>query len=430
MHTNSQPTPRTRRRPVACGLAAVLATLLILVLAVPVTVADASGRWLQWGGPNGDFHAPSDGLASSWGDSGPPELWSRQLGDGYSAILVDGGRLYTMYRKGDREAVIALDAATGKTVWEHAYDSAPSENHVSQFGDGPRATPLISGDRIYTIGVSGVMHSLKTGDGSVVWTHDLWGELGGSFLSHGYSSSPVEHGDTVIALVGGEGHALVAFNKDDGAVAWKGLDFGNSYSTPQVVEVHGKDQLVTFMADELIGVDPSTGELQWRYPVGNQFKQNINMPVVTDGQYVFLSTLQAGSRGLKLVAADGKTEVEELWSTRKIQFYHVTTVREGDWVYGTTGSSAPYFMSAINVKTGEIGWRERGFTKSNCVGADGKLVILDEDGKLSLATATPQGLTVLSETQLLDKVSWTSPTIVGKTLYVRDKKSIQARNLG
>jgi outer membrane protein assembly factor BamB len=402
---------------------------IVLALAVPLTFAAPAARWLQWGGPTQDFLAPSEGLADRWPETGPKELWSRELGDGYSAILVDDGRVYTMYRAGDQEAVIALDAATGKTVWEHRYDAAPAEGHIHDFGDGPRATPLIAGDRLYGIGVSGVMHALKKSDGSVLWTQDLWKDFGGTFLAHGYSSSPVVYGDQVIALVGGEGHALVAFDKDDGKVAWKGLDFANSYSAPQILSVDGEDQIVTLMAEELIGVDPKSGELEWRYEFGNQFQQNMNVPVLTEGRNLFLSSIQSGSRGLELRQVDGKTEVKEVWSTRKIQFYHVSTVRQGEWVYGTTGGTAPHFMSAINVKTGEIAWRKRGFGKSNCVGADGKLLILEEDGRLTLATASPEDLVVKSQATVLERVAWTTPTVVGKTMYVRDKKTIKALDL-
>jgi outer membrane protein assembly factor BamB len=234
----------------------------------------------------------------------------------------------------------------------------------------------------------------------------------------------------VIALVGGEGQSLVAFNKVDGSVVWKAQSFKNSYSAPQILTVNGQDQLVTFMAEELIGVNPSDGALLWSYQISNQWLQNINMPSLVEGRYLFLSSNQVGSRGLELVTKEGKTEVKETWSTRKIQFYHQTTVLEGEWVYGTTGSGAVQFMSGINVKTGEIAWRKRGFAKANVVAADGKLLILDENGQLYLATATPQDLTIHSKAEILEKVAWTTPTIVGKTLYVRDTKTIKALNLG
>jgi outer membrane protein assembly factor BamB len=413
--------------------------IAILALTLSLAAGAAFGGppegWPQWGGPNQDFQAPSDGLADSWPEGGPPEIWKRDLGDGYSTILYEDGRLYTMYRSDDEEAVVCLDAATGATVWETRYDHSPWEQQTPQFGNGPRSTPLLSGDRLYAIGVAGRLQSLDKKDGKILWTRELWSEedLAGNHLTFGYSSSPIAYGDTVIALVGGDKASVAAFHQKDGSLAWKSASqpFQNSYSTPQILAVDGQEQLVTFMAKELIALDPKSGELLWSYPHENQFEQNINMPTLVDGRYLFLSSPHAGARGLKLTVGDGgKTTVEEIWSTRKIQFYHVTTVRQGDWVYGTTGLRAPAFMAAINVKTGDIAWRERGFAKANTVGADGRLIVLDEDGKLYLATATPEALTVHSQVELLDGVAWSAPTIVGKTLYVRDKSHIMALHLG
>jgi prepilin-type processing-associated H-X9-DG protein len=405
-----------------------VALLAVFALASVAVGQGSSTSWTQWGGPGQEFRATSSGLATEWPEDGPRKLWSRDLGDGYSAILVEDSRLYTMYRSEDKESVICLDASNGKTIWEQSYDHAPHEGHVTQFGTGPRATPLIDGDRIYTIGVAGKMHALNKKNGTVLWSHDLWTEFAGNKLQHGYSSSPIAYKDTIITLVGGEGQSIVAFNKKDGSVAWKGLDFTNSYSTPKIFDVGGQDQLITFMAEALIGIDPANGELQWEFPHANQYGQNVAMPVMVDG-HLFLSSIEAGAKGLKLTRDAGKTKIEEVWSTRKIQFYHVSTVRDGDYVYGSTGSQVS-FISAVNVKTGEIAWRERGFAKANVLFADGRLIILDEDGKLALTTASPTGLTVHSQVELMEKVAWTVPTIVGKTMYVRDKVHIMALDLG
>jgi outer membrane protein assembly factor BamB len=408
--------------------------LLSVSLAVAVLAqADdtAQATWSQWGGPNQDFRAPAEGLATSWPESGPEKLWSRPLGEGYSAILVDGGRLYTMYRADDKEAVVCLDAKTGETVWEYCYEHSPWSGGQSGYGVGPRSTPLIVGELLFTIGVAGKMHALNKNDGMVVWTHDLWGEeFDGNRLSHGYSSSPVAYEDSVIVTVGGENVALVAFNQESGNVKWKALSFKNSFSSPRIVEIAGEQQLVVFMTKELIGVDPDNGELRWRYPHANQWGHNITMPAVRGGDTIFLSAPQIGARGLRLARDGEEIAVEEIWSSRRVQFYHASSVLIGDWVYGSTGMMTPAFMTAVNIRTGEVGWRERGFAKANCVEADGKLVILDEDGMLYLASATPEKLVLHAKTQLLEAVAWTVPTIVGKTMYVRDNKQILAVDLG
>ena len=414
------------------GCLVLLSVSLAMIAATPAPADDkAPTSWPRWGGPSQDFRAPAEGLAASWPEDGPEKLWSRALGEGYSAILFEDSRLYTMYRANDKEAVVCLDARTGETVWEYTYEHGPSPEHVRSYGAGPPSTPLIAGDLLFTVGVSGRMHALTKGDGKVIWSRELWGrEFGASPRGHGYSSSPAAYKDTVIVPVGGESSGLVAFDQKSGSVKWKALRFRNSHSSPRILDITGEQQIVVFMAEELIGVNPDNGELRWRYPHVNQWGHNITLPTVLDGDTIFLSSPQAGARGLRLTR-DGETiEVEEVWSQRRIQFYHGSSAQIGDWVYGSTGVMATAFMTAVNIRTGEIAWRERGFAKANCVEADGKLVILDEDGMLYLASATPEELVVHAKTQLLNKVAWTVPTIVGKTMYVRDNKWILAVDLG
>ena len=406
--------------------------LVVGMVLAGLFVSTARAQWVQWGGTDQAFIADSKGLANDWPTEGPKKLWQRDLGDGYSAILVDNGRLYTMYRKGEEAAVICLDAKTGKTVWEHTYAESTRKGHEKRFGEGPRSTPLIAGDRLFTIGVSGQMLCLDKNEGKVLWSHNLLDEFDGNVQEHGYASSPIAYKKNVIVLVGGkeQGAGIVAFDQKDGSVAWKSLEFENSYSTPKILKIHGEDQLVTFMAEQVIGADPNTGELKWSFGHKNEWKQNVCMPVVSDKNILFISSPHAGARGLKITKKGNKFDVEEVWATRKIQFYHVTVVQQGDTVYGSTGTMGPSFMASVNINTGKINWRKRGFAKATTIMADGKLIILDEDGNLGLATATPDDFVVHSKAQVLEKVSWTVPTVVGKTLFARDKKSIMAFDLG
>lgn len=406
----------------------------MLSIALPLSLyfsAAASAQWPQWGGPNRDFVANAKGIAEKWPESGPKQLWKRELGVGYSGIIIDDGKLYTMYRSSDEKEVVAcLESSSGKTAWEHKYDAPPAEGHVMEFTAGPRSTPLLADGKLYTIGVAGIMHCLDAKTGKVHWTHDLWKKFGGSVLNHGYSSSAIAYKDTIIVLVGGTGHSIIAFKKDSGDAVWQKHDYGNSYSSPKIITVDGEDQLVTFMSKQAIGIDPKNGDLKWTYGQENQWDQNISMPIWGDDNVLFVSSPDAGARGLKLTKNGDKTDIKEIWSTKKVQFYHVTAVGVGDMVYGSTGMRAPSFLAAINRKTGELLWRERGFAKANCLYADGKLVILDENGELSLAAPSKEGLKILSKATVLESVAWTVPTLVGKTLYLRDKKNIVALDLG
>jgi hypothetical protein len=184
------------------------------------------------------------------------------------------------------------------------------------------------------------------------------------------------------------------------------------------------------MAQEIVGLDPEGGDLKWRYEIGNQWGQNVCPPIWDDKtNTLFFSVTDAGSRGIKLTPNGDGVDTEELWKTRKIQFYHVTSVNVGDYVFGSTGGQAPHFFSAINMNTGKIAWRKRGFSKATVVYADGRLILLDEEGTLGLASATPEALTVHSKYKLFDDTAWTVPTVVGSTMYVRDKHKIMALDL-
>jgi outer membrane protein assembly factor BamB len=277
--------------------------------------------------------------------------------------------------------------------------------------------------------VAGTMTCLDKNSGSMVWKKELWDELGGTFLNHGYSSSPFAYKDTVIALVGGEGHSVVAFNKSDGAVKWQKQDFGNSYCTPKLISIDGQDQLICFMGREIIGLDPDNGELKWSIAHENQWQQNCTLPIWTEDNVLVFTSQGPGTKAVRLSREGDETKVEELWSTRKMRLHHSNAVQVGDHVYCISGDNVNFFM-AVNVKTGELAWRERGYAKSNLIYGDGKFIVLDEDGNLMLVTATPEAATVVAKVPLLEKVSWTVPTLVGKTLYVRDQKNIVALDLG
>lgn len=390
----------------------------------------SSDDWLQWGGPSRDFKSDATGLADSWPPGGPPRLWSRELGEGYSAIVLDGETLFTLYRDGEAEAVIALDADTGNTLWEYRY-AAPTAGYNFRQGTGPHASPLVVADRVFTVGATGKLHALSKADGSPIWTHDLREEFGATFRNRGYSSSPIAYGDTVIALVGGQGKAAMAFHMRDGAVAWSGGDFENGYSSPILIDLEGQNQLVALMAAEIAGFDPTSGEVLWSHPHPTRGAFNISTPVWGDGNILFTSSAyDGGSRAVRLTRQGEETTAEELWFSNRMRVHIGTVIRVDDTVYGSSGDFGPAFLIAADVLTGEEHWRDRSFAKASFIYADEKLILLDEDGALALATVSPDGLRVHSRFSVFDSLSWTVPTLVGTKLYLRNRHSIIAMELG
>ncbi len=407
------------------------AIMLFAVLLLMSQTAAQAQDWSQWGGPHRNFISETKGLAPSWPATGPRRLWQRELGEGYSAIAVERGMLFTMYRKGDNEIAVALDAATGKTVWEYSYAAPFSPDYDMSNGPGPHATPLVLGNLVITSGATGKLHCLDKKTGKRLWSHDLLSEFNGTLRVNGYSCSPIAYKDKVVMMVGGPSSSLIAFNQKDGSVIWKKHDFKNSTSSPIIINVDGQDQLVAFMYSEIVGVDPNDGSLLWSHPHPVDYGLNTSTPIWGPDNLLFMSSgYNGGSRVLKLTRAGDKTTVEEVWANRLMRVHFTNAIRVGDLIYGSSGDFGPAPFTAINVKTGNVVWRHRSFPRATFLFADGRFIILDEDGHLILATATAEGLTVTSKVELLSNQSWTVPSLSGTRLYTRDRKNIVALELG
>ena len=402
---------------------------LLIIGGVPIynTNTTAFAQWPQWGGPNRDFHSPAKGLAEEWPEAGPRKIWERPLGEGFYSIVADGGRLFTMYRNGDDEVVVALNATTGATEWEHKY---PAGKLATPAGKGPHSTPAIKGDKIYTLGVSGMLRAMDKNSGKLAWSHDLVKEYKAMPPQYGFSASPLAYKGSLILPVGGANYGVAAFGLADGKLLWHKHDFANLYSSPILIEVGGEDQVAVLVADQIVGLDPKTGDLLWSEPIENQGKMNISTPVWGSDKLLYVTAGQVGSVGLKFSKTDGKTKVEKAWKNDKMEVTQGTVIRVGDYFYGSSGLMGPHFVTAINAQTGEVAWQERGFAKANLVCGDGKILLLDEGGVLALATAGSEGWKVKSKVNMLNAKAYTVPTLVDKTLYLRDQKNILALDLG
>lgn len=411
-----------------------------LVFALSFLTPIASAQWPQWGGKNRDFVADAKDLASDWPKDGPMKIWSRPFGSGYTSIAFDNDHLYAIQLEptpkggaadmgpgaGDsvqHEIVVALDAQTGKTVWEYKY-AAPwpaevdEENHK-----GPNATPLVHDGRVYTFGQTGKVHCLDQKTGKPIWSHDVIAEFGAKMPGYGFASSPLIHKNSLILPVGGPGVGVIAFDAATGNVLWKKHDFVDFYSSPIVVRFDGVEEIVLLSGSEVVGMAPATGDIEWRYP----FKSGTMTPLWSDNGQLFVSSGEFGSRGLKLTRKDGKVEVKEVWSQPEMRVEWSNAVRAGGLILGCGGWDEKYYLTAIDAETGKIAWQKPGFNMGNMVHADGKLIILDA-GVMLLAVATREGLEIKSKFKLFESI-WSNPIIVGQRLYVRNHDEILALNL-
>ena len=404
----------------------------------------AASGWQQWGGPNRNFVVDDPGLVEKWPETGPPVQWSRPLGPGHSAITVADGRLFTLYRAGNgraklgpwdaEETVVALDAKTGQTIWEHKY---PSRRQDFSFGAGPHSTPLVVGNRVFTIGTNQEMFAFDAASGKVLWSHDFIKDYNSPELllrpnvKTGYGCSLIAWRDTIICSVGGPGQSVMAFRQSDGGVVWKSGHFLTSASAPILIEFGGATQVVFLAGGTVTGLNPENGSILWSHPHDPGNDLNCTTPIFGPDNVLFLSSAyKAGSRAIKLRQEGAVTHADELWFTNRVRFMFLSAVRVGDYVYGTTGDFGPAFLTALDIKTGQATWQHRGFGRASLVQAGEKTIVMDEDGDLALARLTPQGATILTQAKIFETTTWTAPTLSGTTLYARDREKIVALSLG
>src|SRR6185295_16059752 len=153
----------------------IAAAIMLLGLSAEIA-AQAGGNWPQWRGPNRDGISTETGLLKQWPTDGPPLAWKTAgAGTGYSSLAIAGGKIFTMGLRGDREYVIAFDVATGKQVWATAHGSAYRDSR----GDGPRGTPTVDGNNVYSLGGNGDLSCLDAKTGRIVWGFNMLTKFGG-----------------------------------------------------------------------------------------------------------------------------------------------------------------------------------------------------------------------------------------------------------
>ena len=384
------------------------------------------GEWTQWGGPNGNFKVSTPGLPNAWPEDGPPLLWQRPLGAGYSAILAEAGKLYTMYRDGEADVVIALDADTGETLWTFRYDAPIREGQRDSFGQGPNAPPHLLGNRLYTMSFNATLHCLDKHTGDLIWKHNLVEELDGKVHISGNSNAMVTHDGMLITMVGGEHHAMVGFDLASGKVVWKSEPAEVSYGAPTLISVGEERQWAFLSKREVIGIAVATGKIRWRHPQVNQHDTHAARPIMgQDGLLFVPSQRDGGSLTLRLRLKGSEITVEEVMRTRNFNVLHGNVVRSGEIAYGSNGN----ILTALNVRTGKVLWRERGFPVAQLIAVDDKFLILDESGKLTLAFMTAKGFNRLAQHEFLKPRAWTVPTLAGTRLFMRDTEKVMAVDL-
>jgi outer membrane protein assembly factor BamB len=398
-----------------------------IVLLAAVAVA-AGADWPQFLGPARNGVSPETGLRLKWPTSGPPVVWQTQAGEGFSAPAVQGNRLILFHRLGDKEAVDCLDASTGKPRWRFDYPTHYEDDFGK--GNGPRATPTISGKRIYTVGAEGWLHCLDLESGQKIWSRSLTADYQVPRSFFGAGSSPVVEGDLLLVNVGGKAAGIVAFARETGREVWRATRDGASYASPVATTIDGRRHTIFFTREGIVVLDPATGaiDFQKRWRSRSNASVNATSPLVLDDRVFFSASYETGAI-MQRIRKDG---IETLWQgDDALSSHYSNIVHANGYLYGFDGrQEVGARLRCIEAATGKVKWTEEGFGCGTTVLVEEDLILLTERGDLVLAAASPEGYKERSRAHVFDSLPCRAHlALANGLLYGRDGSKLVCWNL-
>ena len=419
----------------------------------PAESADSSPRvhgvdWPRFLGPTADGKSPETGLITNWSDGGLPVVWQRKLGESYGIGTVSQGKFFQFDRHGDKVRLTCLDARTGKDLWKSEYPTDYED--LFGYNGGPRCSPVIDGDRVYLFGVEGRLQCVSAADGKLIWGVDTAQRFGVVQNFFGVASLPVVEGRLLLVMVGGsppesqqvprgqldqvvgQDSGIVAFDKLTGEVVYQITDELASYATLKLATIQGRRWCFAFARGGLVGFEPSTGKVDFRYPWRAKLLESVNAstPVVVDDQVLISETYGPGSSLLRV--RPGGYEV--LWRDdprrreKALQAHWNTPIHHDGYLYGCSGRhTANAELRCLDWNTGTVQWSVPGLTRTSLLYVDGHFVCLGEEGVLRLFKANPRKFEPVSEARLRDERGepllqypcWAAPILSHGLLYVR-----------
>lgn len=446
---------------------------------MPSLAASDGEDWPRFLGPNGDNTSRETGLLERWPTNGPPVLWEKTVGSGYSAPSLRGGLVVLHHRLGNEEIVEAMNPQTGETKWQRKDPS----NFRDPYGynNGPRCTPLLTSNRCYTFGAEGKLTCLNLADGKLIWQRDTAKDWNVPEAFFGVGSTPLLEGDKLIVMVGGQPDSgVVALDAATGKTLWEsvgsntwhgvtpitwrttkpyewsGQEKLTSYASPVAATIHGKRHLFCFMRQGLVSLDPANGKIRFARWFQSQINESVNaMTPVVSGDLVLISAAyyRIGSVLLR-VKPDGKS-FEEVWRSPQnpferdpatgdypepaLEMHWSTPLLLDGYLYGFSGrNESDATFRCVEFKTGKMMWSrdERWrphsspqppvFGRGAAIMADGKLIALGEGGKLGLFRPSPQKVEEICSWQVpsLHYPCWAAPVLSRKKLYLRSENRL------
>jgi outer membrane protein assembly factor BamB len=373
--------------------------------------AGAATDWPCYRGPNANGISNETGWRTDWDKTPPKQLWTLNVGKGYSSVAVVGGKLYTLGNVDDENDTLwCLDAKTGKEIWKKSYPCKSAKQNP-----GPRSTPTVDGGLVYTVSRAGQIICWDAATGDQKWTKSGQKDFGGKAGSWAFAGSATIADKAVLVDVG----VVVALDKLTGELLWKSKGAWQAgYATPTLFTAGGKKLVAVFEAEGMKALDLATGETVWEYPWKTPYDVNAPNPLILDGKLFLTSGYGVGCA---MLDAEKGTEI---WKSKTLSSQYTTPVLYKDCFYGIHGSTNQEGTGKGDVVCmdleGKKKWSQPGYGVGSLMLADGKLIIQGEQGQLVVAEASPDGFKKLAETKSIEKgICWTMPVLSGGVIYCR-----------
>jgi outer membrane protein assembly factor BamB len=367
--------------------------------------------WPQWRGAKRDGISTETGWLAQWPKDGPKQAWKTNVGIGCASVVVAGGRVFAIGNKSDTDTLVCLDATTGKEVWHFSY-GAPLDPNM--YEGGPNTTPTVDGSFVYTIGRKGQLFCLSANKGEVVWSKDYLRDYGAQAPQWGYSGTPLIVGNLLIADVGGNGASAVAFETTTGKEMWKQGSDKAGYSSPVAFEYAGKQCAAIFNASGLVVREVATGKEVLRHQWKTSYDVNAATPIIQGDRILIASGYSKGGALLQMTGGDTKV----LWQSKSMRSKFSSPILWKGNLYGFDEST----LACLDFATGDVKWSQSGLGMGTVLIADGKLIVLSENGELLTAEAVPTAFTPISRAKVIKGRCWVVPVLSGGRIFVKNNE--------
>jgi outer membrane protein assembly factor BamB len=401
-----------------------LSIMIIATMAVPMAWAADSP---QFRGANRDGKSADTGLLKTWPEGGPAVAWTTTgIGKGYSSASVVGDKIYISGMDAKEQAAIHILDLDGKILKSISFGKETQD----QKAQGPRSTPTIDGNRIYTLSSFGDLHCFELPAGKALWAVNVLEAFGGKKIGWDLAESVLIDGNKAIVMSGGPDASLVALDKMTGKTIWtsKGLSDKASHCSADIIEHNGNRILVTETAKLVVGLNPETGALLWTHPHETPYDVHAVTPVYADGMLYYSGGYKSGGGALTL-SEDGSSFTQAWLDTETLDIQHHGVVLQDGYLYGT-GHGLHKGLACLELKTGKVMWKTREVTQGGIIYADGMLYIYEgpKVGLVRLVKASPKGFELagtITVSQGTEK-HWAHPAIANGRLYVRHGDALVA----